>query len=303
MSEEQIEEEALSEEELDNDLRCFTNILNIEINEDFVYFYRCCYFSAHKENTLRIPTENIPLDPTTLKTLVLTISKTKPNTFRDLKRPNEKHCKVPCSKAYSGNVEQVFFRLSGCNLKCKMCNAWEKSFPSKKEVSVYKAFIDALKDDYRIFTTNSGEPFLYKKIIFDALKGGVKEMVSISNLTLLNDSDIEFLKDYQENYRITSSIDSTTEEIYLKMRYPATHKMFLKVLSNFEKLASYGLLAENNVTITQQNLDFDDLEKTLLWAEELGVSTRFGVEYGNAKLLSDPIVLALKEKYPTSWRT
>lgn len=282
------------------DLNCFREDLYIQIEDDYISIYRCCYFSVWPENQIKISISELPENDNELKCKILDLALTKPQSFRDLTYGSEKHCLTSCTESYH-NPSKIFFRIKGCNLNCVMCGI-DKSFPSQKALDIYKRLMYIFKDDFIIFTTSSGEPFLYKKIIFDVLQNGCKSITSISNLTLLNDQDIEFLKQFQNKYLIISSIDSITEDVYLSMRKPANSNMFHKVISNFEKLAKYNLLKENNVTITKWNLNFEDLENTLLWADKFGVPTKFGTEYGNEELLKNPIVLALKEKYPNSWR-
>lgn len=287
---------------VESDNSCMYTIIFLEIEDNYIDIFRCCHFTEKiPENRIRVNLSDLSQNDDELKQQILTLSMTKPKNFRDLKYGEEKHCITSCDEAFH-KPHQLSLRLRGCNLRCKMC--WlDKTPPSSQSVELYKKLINIFKDDFVVYTTCSGEPFIYKNIVFNALKSGCNYMVSISNLTLLNDSDIEFLKQFQGKYKLISSVDSFTEDIYCSIRTPANSKMFNRVVSNFEKLANYKILLENNVTITQYNLNFEDLEKSFLYAEQFGVETKFMVESGRFSEWKDhPIVLALKEKYPNSWR-
>lgn len=285
------------------DDKCFTRQIFIKINEDNLAIFRCCYFTNFEENCQHIKFSELPESDEEFAKLINEKARIKPPTFRDLIPRVQKHCNISCNLCYSEEPAMVMIHHFGCNLRCKMC-AVGPIKPTEEMKKVHARVLKVFKDIPLLFTTQQGEPFLEKKLIFEILENKKEgRMIATSNLTLLNDDDIEKLAQYKDKFSLISSVDSVSENIYCTLRTPANSNVYHKVISNFEKLASYGLIKENNVTITPWNLDLEDLEKTFNWAKNLGVDTQFGVDSGNLQLLNDPVVLFLKEKHPTNWRT
>ena len=151
-----------------------------------------------------------------------------------------------------------------CNLHCVMCegNAYFKPiFPLLHEIQYnlqYKLLGYNNKLD-QIILTSDGEPFFYKKELFEYIDkvtlNDTKEIYLFSNLTLINDKDIEFMYNYWKStgvkINILASIDGITEETYKAVR---RNNMFDKVITNALILNEHKMLDRVNFCVVPENI-------------------------------------------------
>lgn len=170
--------------------------------------------------------------------------------------------KPTLSKSYAcdfknnlGGIQFLEISISrNCNLKCKKCH--ERMLLNKREEEIYLKVLDALKKIKKtlsIFFTTVGEPFIYKKQIFDFLKESCHTVSFITNGTLLNEKDIKELSKYKN--RIECAIVSL--DTFKKNRYEELipNGDFKKVKETIILLKKYNLLTEINTVIQEENLD------------------------------------------------
>lgn len=158
--------------------------------------------------------------------------------------------------------------LHNCNIQCSMCTILNDD--DKKTVEMYFKILNDLKQhNISISLTQQGEPFYYKKEIMaflQALKpNDFVNIVFISNLTMLNDTDINMIHDIMSNTNINfiglASIDGITEETYKKIR---RNNLFNKVIHNAKLLIEYKILRTVNFVAQDMNIH-ELLEAYDLW--------------------------------------
>lgn len=139
---------------------------------------------------------------------------------------------------------------SVCNLRCVMCNTPHDY--CEKEVWLYKEVTKKLKnyqlDNYTF--TCSGEPFLYKDVIYDFLdNNNTKRIGILTNASLINEDDFIKLSKY-DNLEFIVSIDSHIKETYEKIRVGSD---FNKVVNNIIRLNEMGKLFGINYVAQELN--------------------------------------------------
>lgn len=147
---------------------------------------------------------------------------------------------------------------TSCNLNCIMCR--EQIIINKEIDKLYFKILEQLKGHNLncLQLTAQGEPFLYKTETFNYLnslnRNDFKNIICVSNLTLLNDNDIDNLYRINNNIkiRITASIDAITESTYKKIR---KNNFFTKVMHNACYLNELGLLTGINFVLQKENLN------------------------------------------------
>lgn len=140
-----------------------------------------------------------------------------------------------------------------CNLKCIMCSNSERKATEidfdELQFTVLDKLIGKNNNLNVLYLTCEGEPFFYKKRIFEFLRkvtlADTKEIGIISNLTTLTPDDIYELEriSKQSGVKIVmfASIDGITEDTYSKIR---NNTKFEKVLNNAILLHNVGILAK-----------------------------------------------------------
>lgn len=141
-----------------------------------------------------------------------------------------------------------------CNLNCIMCNY--KHEPNSEIDELYFLILEQLRG-YNLKTiqlTQEGEPFYYKKRTLDYLQSlttnDCQTVFIISNITLLNDEDIETLSNLKVKIHLIASIDGVTEETYKKIR---RNNLFNKVMHNAELLIQHKILKSINFVVQELN--------------------------------------------------
>ena len=148
-----------------------------------------------------------------------------------------------------------------CNLNCIMCNVHDND-NNEIQKNLYFDTLYKIKNNNlrRISFTEVGEPFFYKKEMFEYLDSltlnDCKELKIVTNLTLLNDDDIYHLYDIKIkkniNFYFLLSIDAITEETYKKIR---NNNLFNKIIHNAELLFSLNIFNCNiHFVIMLENL-------------------------------------------------
>lgn len=149
-----------------------------------------------------------------------------------------------------------------CNLNCIMCGFrnFTKDIDLSSDKELYFHILNNIKGHHleTLTLTTEGEPFFYKKETLEYLKSltlnDTKNVFIISNLTLLNEADIDLLKDINDKgvkINIMASVDAITAETYKKIR---RNDNFNKVIDNVKLLNKYGLLNSINYVIMIENL-------------------------------------------------
>ena len=181
-----------------------------------------------------------------------------------------------CSN-YTGNHSLVRIENSiakACNLHCIMCGARDEY--CKRESYLYNEVFKRLDSKYTIVTTCHGEPFLYKQELFDYVLPKFKNIAMLTNGSLLTDTDISRLSEYQYKTKISMSFDSDIKEIYEKIRIGASFDI---VYQNMLKLKKANLLEQ--VFLVIQNLNQSTCLDTMKRLKELGIITRFIIRDGD----------------------
>lgn len=167
---------------------------------------------------------------------------------------NKNYCELTELQIIENSIQKT------CNLTCSMCR--NNIVIDKEEANLYFKVLEKLKNGNlnTIGLTMAGEPFYYKKETFDYINKldantDCKELLIISNLTLLNDDDILQLKNIQNkgiNINLIASIDGITENTYQKIR---RNKLFSKVMHNSELLIKNNVLKQINFVAQPDNIN------------------------------------------------
>ena len=140
--------------------------------------------------------------------------------------------------------------FKSCNLNCVMCHYKQKF--NDREVYIYLTLLKKLETVKNIESVNisiSGEPFLFKKEIFEFFEKTKFQKYILTNGTLLNHDDLDRLSKFN-NIKFTISIDGITKENYEKIRVGAN---FEKVYDNMMYAKKIGLLYEVHYVMQELN--------------------------------------------------
>ena len=235
-------------------LRIVKPVVNNENNE--IYIYPCCIACD----------DDYPL-------LKLTYDELLNNNFYDIVNgiyettkyyPVLKYCKefpenehIKECKFYSEPLKLVDISiLHNCNLNCVMCTI--PNDDDKKILELYFKLLNDLKQhNIGISFTQLGEPFYYKKEVISFLKAlkpnDYTVIRIISNLTLLNDDDIELLDKINKMIMVEmyASIDGITEKTYKKVR---KNNLFNKVIHNAKLLIEKKIIKQINFVAQDLNI-------------------------------------------------
>lgn len=184
---------------------------------------------------------------------------------------------------------------STCNLHCEICRPNVNLHDNKSTEEEFK-FLYNLKGLHLkcISPKNSGEIFLDKKFLYPWLNSLTREdteqVVFITNATLINDDDIKFIKEYNEDknkpdIRFYISIDGFTDTTYKSVR----HTDLNKVKETTLKLIDCGAVSSVNYTISKLNMHEAEIFKKYWTTKGVHVNLHFMREScnDNSILLSD----------------
>lgn len=177
-------------------------------------------------------------------------------------------------KTHEKDLQKITVSLQKrCNLNCIMCH----NSIQYEDPIIHKLYFDTLykiKNNHlnRIEFTEEGEPFYYKDEMFTYLdtltNNDCKSVKIVTNLTMLNDTDIYHLYDIKRNknidFNFMFSIDGITEETYKKIR---KNNLFNKVIHNAELLISLGFNCMIHFVVMPENLHELSLYKQF-WHEK-----------------------------------
>lgn len=151
--------------------------------------------------------------------------------------------------------------LHNCNLDCTMC-----TIPKNDNAELVDLYFNIMKNlvnhNISISTTQQGEPFFYKAQFFEFLNtlsvGSLHHISIVSNLTMLNTDDIDFIakisRDKNIKFYFIASIDGITAETYKKIR---KNNQFEKVMHNALLLKKYDML--NMINYVAQDVNIHEL--------------------------------------------
>ena len=246
-----------------NMMRIEYDLTNLDGNKKYCFpVYQCCANYEIKANVGYLTEDDI-LNNQVFDKLSNMYAKPKKVTqlcdkFMHKEYPKDSSKKV----CISDKIENICVSIVNyCNLSCIMChNNFLKYTVNTRLKELYFLLLEQIKNHNLDFIelTVSGEPFYYKKETFEYLNSlttkDCKQIKIISNLTLLNDEDIEKLAEIKERINITffASIDSINEETYKKIR---KNNSFKKVMHNLDKLVEKHIITGVNSVIMKENLD------------------------------------------------
>ena len=174
------------------------------------------------------------------------------------------------------NIETMQVMISHwCNLKCSMCCVREEY--DEVLAKIYKKIlqeVSKLNFIKKMLTTGKGEPFFYKKEIFDILKNTNKSLIVVSNGTLITDKDIDFLEQYNDRLKIVLSIDSTVKSVYEKIRIGANYEHVMHVLDELKKRNMLYC-----VNYVYQELNKDVAYADLLWFKKNDIRVKILIDF------------------------
>lgn len=176
--------------------------------------------------------------------------------------PNCLTNKSCCIFPTNNKLAIVHNRIStACNLRCRMCTCYDQVIDKNLQKKLYFSLFNKLRNFNleTIALSSNGEPFFYKKETFDYLESltlnDCKKVYFISNLTMLNESDILHLNDIHKRTGIMfycgASIDGITEKTYKSIR---GNIHFNKVIRNAIMLKELGFLLSINFVAQKNNL-------------------------------------------------
>lgn len=185
----------------------------------------------------------------------------------------KRNCQETCWCDYSEEpLKVVTVSCKSCNLHCTACRA--ECYSDETEIDNYYKVLESIKGMglERIVLTNRGEPFLKKERAFNYLESltldDCKEVVFVTNATLIDEADIERLKTISENsgieIRAIVSVDGITAETYKASR---RSDMFDKVVKNAELLNEKGMLNDIQYLVTELTVD-EIADAPKFWADK-----------------------------------
>ena len=245
---------------------------NIEVqmtNADTINFRKCCNLEEPLGNTTVEDFLNVEDKKSYLQKMSNVIPSNHQFTTINMKR----NCQETCWCDYSENpLKGVTVSCRSCNLRCTACRA--ECYSDETEIDNYYKILESIKGlglD-QIVITNRGEPFLKKERAFEYLESltlaDCKEILVVTNGTLIDETDIERLKTISDNsgiaFRFIVSVDGITAETYKASRRA---DMFDKVVKNAELLNEKGMLICVNYLITELTVD-EILDAPKFWADK-----------------------------------
>ncbi len=186
------------------------------------------------------------------------------------------------------NVISPWIQTSNnCNLKCPYCyiNHSEKKMKKETYNKINEVFIGLLNNsevEYVIYRLAGGEPFL----VFDEWKEFgdlfLRETFSkgklgiLTNLTILNDDSIEFLREHRNQVSLSVSLDGYN---YSKPNVNGESTAEV-VRKNIEKLISLDIKKIGiSTVINDKNLENNDIEQLSTWIAERNIPWNIGLNH------------------------
>lgn len=236
-------------------------------DEDMFSISPCCAYPSNSDDKYKLKVYFKELDDINLLDLLpeyyKKISMLKLcNTCRNLFPEGYKvdFNKMLCRHHYESELLPKYVGVSflkACNLRCVMCRD-SNNFSNKIKQYYFKILNDLKNHNIGLSMTEQGEPFFYKKEVFDFLNtcdnNSFIYIHVLSNLSLLNDNDLEQLRylieDKHLNLKLNASIDGLSKEVYENIRRGSNYE---KVYHNANYLADRNLLKHINFVIQEKN--------------------------------------------------
>lgn len=178
---------------------------------------------------------------------------------------------------YINRKKLSFIRLDltdKCNLNCVGCyrsKIWRKELPTQKIIEI----IDKIKDfGVDTIILGGGEPFFRKDIkkIITHLKEKSINCYIVTNGTLINDVDVNFLKKYSPNLSI--SLDGYNELTNSQSRSPYSFKSVIKTLNLFKENQ-----VKFNLVTTLSKINVNNLEKIITQGKNIGAKEHHFIRF------------------------
>lgn len=207
------------------------------------------------------------------------------------------------------NIKGIEFgHLFSCNLRCITCRDRIIS-QTKEEIEWAWDFISKFRG-FNLIKINpclNGEVFLHKKFLYDWISSLSKEDTQIveiiTNATLINDEDVEKLKNLNNKngvqIQIYVSVDGINKTSYSNVR---RNDYFEKVITNIKNLKNAGLIFGVIFTVSKQNVQYLPLVQAFWRKYDIPVSTHFAGQSPESTVnfeLSDETKLKV-QKYITA---
>lgn len=298
---------------------CMQNIVELVIKDDGVNLMLSpCCISTNKLNS---PT-NLDIDPKTIEEGK--VWQVMEDWYKNAELPA---CNQVCfyQNRLRGNANNYYCKFNekpfktvktdvnkSCNLSCVMCRDHKKTY--KYQDDIYFKLLDQLKGHnlFEIDLTGTGEPFLYKERTFKWIESldyekDCKQIFFISNLTTLNEEDIDWMKQFSVRTGIKfygiASIDAATKETYYKIR---KIDLFDKVVKNAEHLRKYGMLKCINFVLQHDNLN-EAMQVYNYWEKERHITVdcipvnNLLQNINKEDIEKDPVLVERYKKYKEAW--
>ncbi len=174
-----------------------------------------------------------------------------------------------------------------CNLKCPYCyiNQSEKKMTKETYNKINEIFLGLLNDnkvDSVIYRLAGGEPFLlfdeWKEFgeVFLNKNNSKGKLGILTNLTILNDDHIEFLRKYKNQISLSISLDGYN---YSKPNVNGESTAEV-VRKNIEKLLNAGVRRIGiSTVINDRSFDNNDIEQLSTWIAERNLPWNIGLNH------------------------
>lgn len=173
------------------------------------------------------------------------------------------------------------FELSPvCNFSCRMCYVRKTAKQLEKEghrlysIEQWIKLANECKEAGMLYLLlTGGEPFLYPefKILYEKLHSMGLLLSINTNASLIDDSIIEWLKDYAPA-NINVTLYGASEETYEKIC--GNGAAYKKVQENIRKLKDVGIFVSINASMIPENAD--DMEKIIHFGKKYDIPVRVG---------------------------
>lgn len=236
------------------------------IDKDTLGFCHCCHKDGELANILKI-NDFMKMDENMFWSFLNKTYKTTPKNHSYTVYPYCKTKNRVCIYNDKTLKQIVLDTIDYCNIRCKMCCLSTKHIlPILDEINLTTEILNKIKNHNlnTIITTGIGEPFIIKNELFNYIKSidinTTKNIIIVSNLTLLNKDDILLLNELNKKIKIKiiASCSAITPETY---RIVHCNDNFYKVVENIKLLNQYNLLDFVNFVAQESNLHELDMFK------------------------------------------
>lgn len=254
---------------------CQQNTETIRIrlmDKDTLGFCHCCFKDGELANTLKID-EFMKMDKNMFWNFLNETYKITPKNHNYEVYPYCETLHKKCIYNDKTLKQIVLDTIDHCNIRCKMCCVTTKHMlPIHDEINLTVEILNKIKNNNldSILTTGMGEPFIMKKELFNYIKSinidTVKNIIIVSNLTLLSNDDIINLSKLNKNIeiKIIASCSAITPETYSTVH---CNNNFYKVIENIKLLNQYNLLDFISFVAQESNLHELDMFKNF-WVNQ-----------------------------------